>query len=188
MTKPLIDKSGYKTPQSSSLAHHIANYGGLANSTSAGQDDDLEAARRLDRKLNGNRSRSTAINNQGTNSTYSHSSQSTNSQKKGKQGQHAAACQNDETFDDGVSVRSADQYNYDMLMNTEGSFYGDGGEISCYDLLCGTPRDNEPVFSFLCFSVSKRVVKNISMFIFVLLFYVLVLSVVTSNKKTQNDD
>ena len=73
-------------------------------------------------------------------------------------------------------------------MNTEASFYGDGGEISCYDLLCGTPRDNEPVFSFLCFSVSKRVVKNISMFIFVLLFYILVLSVVTSNKKTRNDE
>lgn len=61
-----------------------------------------------------------------------------------------------------------------------GSCYGDEGGASCYELLCGTPNENEPVYNLLCFSVSKRVVKNVTMFILALVFYVLMLSVITS--------
>ena len=84
--------------------------------------------------------------------------------------------------DECMSVRTADRFNYDMMVTEGSAYHGGEQELSCIELLCGTARDDEPKLSLICCTVSKRVVKNIVMFITVLMIYCFLLSVITSKQ------
>ena len=66
-----------------------------------------------------------------------------------------------------------------MMVTEGGSCYSDQYELSCTELLCGAATDNEPRINLVCFDVSKRVVKNMAMFVFVLLVYCFILGIIT---------
>ena len=82
------------------------------------------------------------------------------------------------------SVRTADNYNYDMLVggpNDSIDMHGNGQ--SCCELICGRPHIDEPKVSLVCCSMSKRVIKNAVMFVVVLLIYIFFLSLIMGSKK-----
>ena len=90
--------------------------------------------------------------------------------------------------DDCASVRTADRFNYDMLVaNTEGgSIFGGDQELSCTELLCGMAREDEPKLNMGCCTVSKRVVKNMVMFTVVLIIYIFLLALITGKNNHSN--
>jgi len=58
----------------------------------------------------------------------------------------------------------------------------DGSSVSCCQLICGRPSTDEPKLNLICCNVSKRVVKNMIMFVVVLLVYMFFLSLIMNNK------
>lgn len=78
------------------------------------------------------------------------------------------------------SIRRADQYQYDNLMadNSDGGDGGDEGvseRRTCCNLICGVPAPDEAKVNCFCFRISKRVIKNVLMFVIVLAIYMMFL-------------
>lgn len=74
------------------------------------------------------------------------------------------------------SVRSADRYNYDTLVGGATDSTSFDERASCCEIICGRPQVDEPKLNLLCCSLSKRVVKNMVMFVIVILVYMFFLS------------
>ena len=56
---------------------------------------------------------------------------------------------------------------------------------SCCEIICGRPRVDEPKLNLLCCHISKRVVKNIFMFVVVLMVYIFFLSIIMGQSRKQ---
>lgn len=54
---------------------------------------------------------------------------------------------------------------------------------SCCEIICGRPRTDEPKVNLVCCSLSKRVLKNMVMFVIVLLVYMFFLSLMMGGQK-----
>ena len=88
--------------------------------------------------------------------------------------------------EDNQSVRSADQYYQDQMVGgvDDMAYYEElRARTGCCSFLCGTPTPGEPKISLGCFSVSKRVLKNIFMFLLVLVAYCTFLYFMMSERK-----
>ena len=75
-------------------------------------------------------------------------------------------------FDEENIDRQADNYNYDMLMGENGENHDSTVPSSCCHFLCGTPSVDEPKINMLCCKPTRRVVKNLFLFLLVLLIYI----------------
>lgn len=86
--------------------------------------------------------------------------------------------------EEGSSVRTADQYNYEALVGGQADHdsLSFDQNVSCCELICGRPRLDEPKVNLLCCQVSKRLLKNIVMFVFVLFVYIFFLSMIMGNR------
>lgn len=70
----------------------------------------------------------------------------------------------------------------------EGDGGDEGGAFSerptCCSLICGIPTPDEPKVNFICFRISRRVIKNVLMFVIVLVFYMLFLSFIMGGSRS----
>jgi len=82
------------------------------------------------------------------------------------------------------SVRAPDLMYYDTLVGGDEST-GHDHSVSCCEVLCGRPRANEPKCNLLLCNVSRRVLKNMAMFVVVLILYILFLSVIMDGNRKQ---
>ena len=55
-------------------------------------------------------------------------------------------------------------------------------DVNCCEMICGRPSDTEPKCNMLFCNVSKRILKNMLMFMVVLLVYALFLSLIMGNR------
>lgn len=81
------------------------------------------------------------------------------------------------------SLRSADQYNVDMMLGEDESQV----QPSLCELIFGRPSEDEPKLNCGCMRVSKRVIKNVVLFTVVIAVYVFFLSIITGGRVSKRD-
>ena len=83
--------------------------------------------------------------------------------------------------EDEPSVRAADPMYFDTIIGGDESFSYDQN-VSCCELICGRPRVDEPKCNLLICNVSRRVLKNMLLFLGLLFVYVIFLSFIMGNR------
>ena len=86
-----------------------------------------------------------------------------------------------------ASVRAADPMYYDTLVGGADDSISYDRRASCCELICGRPRLDEPKCNLLVCNVSRRVLKNMLLFLSILLIYILFLSLIMGNRSKKGN-